>query len=159
MVVSYAPNLREWREKDGSSRESTGLRLEIPDHLVAVFKTLEKYGHFLRNKHKDGLRRHICFDDINMSLVMDFALPGEVVWNRAEYENAREEMRNAPFMGSFSIQPFSSSSTSDVTEGTPTSSATWSAPSNPAAAGGENDDQQHGREGWQEEEDPKMDQA
>ena len=77
MIVSYAPNLREWRDKDGSSQMSAGLRLEIPDHLMAVFKTLEKFGHYLRDKHKEGLRCHIRYEDMNMSLVMDFALPGQ----------------------------------------------------------------------------------
>ena len=88
MVVSYAPNLREWRDRDGSTRTATGLRLEIPDHLMGVFKTLERYGFYLKEKYKDGLRRHIRYDDINMTLVLDYAMPGEDKWQRVDYENA-----------------------------------------------------------------------
>ena len=112
MVVSYAPNLRAWREQDGSGRSAAGLRLEIPDHLMSVFKTLERFGHQLKDKYKEGLRRHIRYDDYKMTLVIDFALPGEEKWQRVDFENAREEMRNHPPR---SIEPrFSSSSAADV---------------------------------------------
>ena len=131
MVTSYAPNLRQWREKDGSANGSTGLRLEIPDHLMAVFKTLERYGHFLKDKHKEGLRRHIRFEDYEMTLVMDYALPGEDVWQRIEYENAREELRVSSYTSRY--VPFSSSSTSDLSE-TPKA---WGVPDQPSRRGTE----------------------
>ena len=113
MVVSYAPNLRAWREQDGSGRAAAGLRLEIPDHLMAVFKTLEKYGHYLKDKYKDGLRRHIRYDDYNMTLVIDYALPGEDKWARTDFETAREEMRGHP-PSAYSFGRFSSSSAADM---------------------------------------------
>ena len=112
MVVSYAPNLRNWREQDGSGRTAAGLRLEIPDHLMAVFKTLEKYGHYLKEKYKDGLRRHIRYDDYNMTLVIDYALPGKDKWDRVDFETAREELRSHP-PSSFTYNRSSSSSVAD----------------------------------------------
>ena len=123
---------------------------------MAVFKTLERYGHFLRNKHSVGLRRHIRFDDMNMSLVMDFALPKEDTWSRVDYENAREELRNAPSMGSFSGTPFSSSSAADVSEPAPAASRTWGAP--PTSGGQERQDEQQGAEEWGSQAE-EMDQA
>lgn len=101
MIVSYAPNLRDWRDQDGSAQNSTGLRLEIPDHLMSVFKTLERYGYYLKDKYKEGLRRHIRFDDFNYSLVLDYALPGEDVWERVDFETAREELRQHCHRGQY----------------------------------------------------------
>ena len=107
MVVSYAPNLRAWRDQDGSSANATGLRLEIPDHLMGTFKVLERYGHHLKARHGEGLRRHIRFDDYNSTLVMDYALPNKDTWERTDFENAREEMRGQQPM--YSQRPRSSS--------------------------------------------------
>ena len=121
MVVSYAPNLRAWRERDGSGRAAAGLRLEIPDHLMSVFKTLERYGHYLKDRYKEGLRRHIRYDDYGRTLVMDYAMPGSDKWERVDFDNAREELRqHAPAQP----QRFSSSSASDVND----PPGNWNAP-------------------------------
>ena len=155
MIVSYAPNLRAWRDKDGSVQSATGIRLEIPDHLMAVFKTLERYGFYMKDKFKDGFHRHIRFDDMNMSLVIDYALPGEDKWHHTDFENAREELRsNAP-----PAYPRSSSSNAaDVTEapkvwGLPGNAAAGSAgaSSNESERASNANDQPTDRENWPEE--------
>ena len=146
MIVSYAPNLRAWREQDGSGRAATGLRLEIPDHLMAVFKTLERYGFHLKEKYKEGLRRHSRYDDMNMSLVMDFALPEKEKWQRIDFENAREELRmNGPAPSTF--PRFSSSSAADVAD-TP---RTWAAPSGQGVSDGAEQEKEVNNDGMDQD--------
>ena len=147
MVVSYAPNLRAWREKDGSGRSAAGLRLEIPDHLMSVFKTLERYGHYLKDRYKDGLRRHIRYDDYSRTLVMDYALPGSDKWDRIDFDNAREELRqHAPAHP----QRFSSSSAADVAE----APKAWTVPDGAGESGKEAENESAGTE---EEDDKQQD--
>ena len=57
-----------------TNREA-GMRLALPDHLVATFKLLEHEG-FRINQRRPGTKRSIKFDDISESLVMDIKLPG-----------------------------------------------------------------------------------
>ena len=111
---------------------------------MAVFKTLERYGHYLKHKHGDGLRRHIRFDDYDMTLVMDFCLPLEDTWHRTDYENAREELRANP--NSSNYRPFSSSSASDVTE----PSKPWGVPVG-AQDGRQQQQQQQQQQQWDQE--------
>ena len=67
MVASYAPNLAQWRH----SKCPANFRLEIPDHLRHVFLTLEGHAHILRKRFGVELKRHIKYDDMRKTLVMD----------------------------------------------------------------------------------------
>ena len=89
MVMSYAPNLA----KTNGLPQSSGIRMEIPPHLLGVFRTLDDHGHMLRGRHGQGVKRNIKFDDGEMSLYMDLRLPGDNSWMRVDYEMAREELR------------------------------------------------------------------
>ena len=88
-VYSHAPNLARLRES--SNAERAGVRQEIPDHLTGVFKTLERYGHQLRQVHGTEFRRSLKFDDVSMSLCLDYKLPEEDEWARVHYDEALEE--------------------------------------------------------------------
>ena len=88
LVMSYAPNLASWRNEP----ESVGVRLEVPCHLLGVFKTLEKYGHLVRTTHGENLKRHIKYDDRSMSLVIDVKFPDSEEWVRKTVDDVRCEM-------------------------------------------------------------------
>ena len=46
-VASYTSNLAGWRDM---GQGPASFRLNIPDHLRSIFRTLETYGHYLKNK-------------------------------------------------------------------------------------------------------------
>ena len=69
LVQSYARNLSAWVGEDG--KPQAGIRMQIPERLRGDFKILERYGHAMKNKHKDGFKRHIKIDDTKLCLYMD----------------------------------------------------------------------------------------
>ena len=89
IAASYAPNLADHRAANGAN--SAGIRLEIPDHLRGVFRTLERHGHNLKDTHKAGLRRSIKYDDTDLTLVLDACLPNSSDWFRVTYDDAVEQ--------------------------------------------------------------------
>ena len=88
-VASYASNLADW---DTTASGPVSFRLQIPDHLRSIFRTLETYGHYLKNNNKKGMRRNIKFDDTRKTLFMDICMGGESTWMSVSYELAADEM-------------------------------------------------------------------
>lgn len=69
-----------------------GLRLEIPDYLCGVFRVLERHAHQLKEKHA-YFKRSIKYDDINLSLVLDYCCREGGNWQRISYNEAAELTR------------------------------------------------------------------
>ena len=67
------------------------MRMEIPEKLLGDFKCLERYGHALKEKHKEGFKRHIKMDDANMCLYMDAFIPRVKEWVKVDMDLARED--------------------------------------------------------------------
>ena len=89
LVYSYARNLGQCIDDDGNP--TAGLRIEIPDQLLGDYKTLEQYGHAMKQKHKIGFKRHIKLDDSILGLYMDIYLPKQKEWVRIDMELARTD--------------------------------------------------------------------
>ena len=89
-VARHATNLAAW---DGKTPRPS-LRMEIPGHLNATFKMLERHGHTLKTRHGADLKRHIRFDDDELDLVLDVKLPKEDNWTRLSPQYVRELKRN-----------------------------------------------------------------
>ena len=87
LVQSYARNLADCVTEAG--KPTAGLRMEIPERLIADFKALEQYGHALKSKHKNGFKRHIKLDDSCLGLYLDVFLPKQAKWIRVDVEHAR----------------------------------------------------------------------
>ena len=77
VIQSYAVNL-------ASSSGNAGLRLEIPEHLVGLFKWYEAHAAALRETYGQ-VKRSIRFDDTNRSLCMDVKLLS-TGWHRINQE-------------------------------------------------------------------------
>ena len=75
LIQSFAPNL-------ASSNGKAGLRMNVPHHLLGLFKMFETHGGRLRQRFGPGLKRSIKFEDAAMSLVMDVRLPNATEWTR-----------------------------------------------------------------------------
>ena len=88
LVYSYAPNLARLR----SDPSPPGIRIEIPQQLTGVFKTLHEYGSSLRRTLGETFKRSIKFDDQRLSMYIDVLIPGDSSWTRVEYEVAAEEV-------------------------------------------------------------------
>ena len=68
-----------------SHRDSAGIRIQVPGHLMSTFRAFESLAYHL--KQKDGeLRRVVKFDDDNLNLYMDVKLFGS--WRRILPEEA-----------------------------------------------------------------------
>ena len=87
---SYAYNLGRLRI-EGS--QGVGIRIEVPYHLLGVFKTLEQYGFNQKKEKGQGYRRHIRFDDCEQDLYLDQCDPGETEWTRVRHHEALEANR------------------------------------------------------------------
>ena len=90
MVARHATNLGRLN----GTGDLSNVRLEIPDSLTGVFRTLEQHAHEIRNEFGKGLKRRIKFDDVEQTLFMDICLPNEVEWMRVDYEFAQEETKH-----------------------------------------------------------------
>ena len=88
-VTSYAKNLGKCVDDRGFP--TAGIRLDIPDFLVGVHQDLQRYGSHLRKIHGQGLKRHVRFNDPDLSLHLDVRLPGTEEWLRVGWELAKEE--------------------------------------------------------------------
>ena len=82
-----ARNLSEYRDSDG--RPTAGLRLDVPPFLLPTFKILNEHGYEIRSVHGQGTKRYIKFDEINLSLLLEVRLPGQVKWLKIRPEQAR----------------------------------------------------------------------
>ena len=63
--------------------------MEVPDFLGGTFKLLERHGHALRAKHGPELKRHIKFDDEELSLFLNVRLPAQDNWIKVPLEFVR----------------------------------------------------------------------
>lgn len=89
-VASYASNLAGY---NGDPALRPALRLEVPDHLCGVFRVLERYAHILKNQNPCFFKRSIKYDDVNLTLVLDYCTSQGGEWHRATYEEAAEMSR------------------------------------------------------------------
>ena len=83
-VVNFAACVNE------EGKPTAGVRLEIPEHLRIVFLDLQHYGRLLYKQHGQGFKRHIRFDDRNLSLYMDIKLPSTEEWLFVDHKLAKE---------------------------------------------------------------------
>ena len=74
---------------DAAGRPLAGIRLEVPQELMATFRLLSRFGARLRARHGEGTKRHIKYDDFNASLYAVIKLPGDDHWTRVSPETAR----------------------------------------------------------------------
>ena len=65
----HAPNLASKRGMD--RKPTAGIRLKVPPFLAATFKTIKRHGYTLRAKHGLKFKRHIKYDDEEMSLFLN----------------------------------------------------------------------------------------
>ena len=70
----------------------SGLRLEVPHHLMKNFKALEATSYRLKQKYK-AMKRNIKFDDECCDLVLEFKLHEDAPWKRLKPDQARELQR------------------------------------------------------------------
>ena len=92
-VIGRSGKLADMRDRDGKS--TAGIDIQVPTRLLDVFKTLEKYGRSMRMRHGPGTKRHVKFDDMEMSLYLNIKLPGDRFWTRVNPDMAKEGVRAA----------------------------------------------------------------
>lgn len=84
VVKSSAYNLAGDRE--------SGIRLEIPHHLMQNFKALNAASYKLKMKFPQ-CKRNIKYDDERCDLVLDFCTDDKSRWKKLKPEQAREMQR------------------------------------------------------------------
>lgn len=89
---------------DAAGKPTAGIRLEIPRSLSSIFRILEKYGQQIRQRHGQGTRRHVKFDDGSRSLYLNVKLPGDERWSRVEIEMARKGIRTRERLASEELE-------------------------------------------------------
>ena len=92
LVLRSSSRLSKMRDADGNP--TAGVRIHIPNKLRGIFNLLERYGHFMRQKHGKGTKTHIKFDESDLSLFTNIKLPGESEWARITPAFARKTMRD-----------------------------------------------------------------
>lgn len=65
---------------DANRKPTSGIRIQVPNHLEPTFKLLEAYGYDLRNAHGRELRRYIKFDDFERDLFLQVKFPNVDEW-------------------------------------------------------------------------------
>ena len=94
-ILMRGPMLSGYRDPAG--KPTTGIRLDIPTHLMGSFKTLEAFGFALKRRHGQGLRKHIKFDDFTGTLYMQAGVKKEenapIDWTDFTAEEAREGIK------------------------------------------------------------------
>ena len=70
-ILVRGPMLAGYRDK---GKPTAGLRLDIPAHLMGVFKTLESFGYELKKKHSSEFKKHIKFDELEESLFLQVGI-------------------------------------------------------------------------------------
>lgn len=89
-VVSYASNLAGY---SGDPANRPGLKLEVPDHLCGVFRVLERFAHTLKGQNPKYFKRSIKYDDVNLTLVLDYCTAQGAEWQRATFDDAAAHTR------------------------------------------------------------------
>ena len=89
LVQSHARNLAEYVGEDG--KPLAGIRMEVPERLMADFKALEQYGHAMREKHGKLFKRHIKLDDATLGIYLDVFIPRTKSWVRVDVGLARAD--------------------------------------------------------------------
>ena len=93
-VLARGPMLADYRDDD--NKPTAGIRLDIPQHLMGVFKTLEAFGFALKRRHQ-GLKKHIKFDEYLENLYIQVGLKKmgeeETEWASYTPEEAREGIK------------------------------------------------------------------
>lgn len=96
VVVEFpAVDLRDIVRKSAfnlAGDRNSGIRLEIPHHLMKNFKALEAASYKLKQKFKD-LRQNIKFDDESCDLSLEFRIRPNDQWKRIRPEQAKEMQR------------------------------------------------------------------
>ena len=88
-VVASSQNLSNLMD---NGVPTAGLRLEIPEELMASFRLLSRFGTRLRARHGAGTKRHVKFDDLEGSIYMNIKLPGDETWSKVTVETAKLDM-------------------------------------------------------------------
>ena len=88
-LLAGAPNLATFI--DDQCRPTLGIRREIPLELDGTFRLLSRFGARLRARHGEGTKRHIKFDDIEGTLIMNIKLPGDERWSVVTPAMARSD--------------------------------------------------------------------
>ena len=78
LVCSHAHNLAG--QKLLPNEQVSNIRLEIPAHLRETFRTLDQHGHLLKVKYGKQLRRHIRYDNENLSLYLEVRKNADERW-------------------------------------------------------------------------------
>ena len=96
-VLSYAKNLHTYVDPDRNP--TAGLRMYVPQHLLKIYKNLDTYGYYLKQKFGQGTRRIVKFDIAERSLFLTYKLPNTATWRRispalANTFREREEERS-----------------------------------------------------------------
>ena len=60
-ILMRGPMLSGFRDQSG--RPTAGICLRIPAHLMGFFKTMETFGHRLRNDYGENFKKHIKYDE------------------------------------------------------------------------------------------------
>ena len=89
-VYRNAPKLADCVNQN--NEPSAGLMLEIPEHLLGVFKVLQRHGHQLRSRFGEHFKRHVRMSDEDLSLKLDVRFPKEDEWQTISAEFAMELM-------------------------------------------------------------------
>ena len=76
---------------DLSGKPLAGIRLEIPENLMGDFRTLQRYGFYLKKLHGFGLKRNIKYNDEKLGLQMSVRLPNKLEWLTVDPSMAKEE--------------------------------------------------------------------
>lgn len=71
-ILMRGPMLASYR--DTAEKPTAGIRLDIPQHLMGSFKTLEAFGFGLKRRHGKGFRKHIKFDDYTEKLFIQVGM-------------------------------------------------------------------------------------
>lgn len=93
-ILMRGPMLAMYREND---KPTAGIRLDIPQHLMGSFKTLEAFGFGLKRRHGKGFRKHIKFDDFTEELYIQVGMrkdeEDETEWQSYTAREAREGLK------------------------------------------------------------------
>ena len=126
---------------DNNKRPTAGIKIEVPDHLLGIFKLLHRHGHQLRDRYGPEFKRHVRFWDEEQSLRLEVRFPGTTEWERITPQLARELEAQQKVRSDHRIRERLSQSSLDSEEAYPrTSRATGanasplSLPSSPALA-------------------------
>ena len=94
-ILTRGPMLSDYRDAKG--KPTAGIRLDIPGHLMGVFKSLEAFGFALRRKHGPTLRKHIKFDELEETLYIQAGIKEEedkpVDWTTYSAAEARDALK------------------------------------------------------------------